>query len=52
MLSIVPQNSVEENDVNLCIIDMQLMDSVNQSIVMLAVASNSPVSQLHYALGN
>lgn len=46
------QNASDDNEVELCFLDMQIIDSHNESIVILAVASNHAVSpRLHYALG-
>ncbi|XKL69512.1 hypothetical protein PGB90_007281 [Kerria lacca] len=44
-------NASDDNEINICLIDMQLIDSTNQNIIILAVASNNIISaQLHYAL--
>lgn len=46
------QNASEENEISIYFIDMELIDSGSQSVVILAVASNLAISsQMHYALG-
>lgn len=43
-------NASEDNDINIYLMDMQLTDSSNETIIILAIASNNVSNQLHYAL--